>query len=136
MESNREPSRGAPWLPIGMLAMGTAGCDYAGNTGSGAAEVGSGFFQYVLFLCAILAAVIIVGGVLAMFVRRWFRSTEPSSGIGFTLEDLRLMHDRGELTLEEFENARARMVRNVRGTDSSRPDRSESRVSGRIPPPR
>ena len=54
----------------------------------------------------------------------------------FTLEDLRKMHERGELTLDEFEHARNKMFNRVRGTDAQAPGAGVSRVSGRVPPPR
>ena len=118
-----------------LLPLFASGCDSLA-IGTGAAEAGLGFFEYVIVLCGILVVVILVGGVLAMVARRKYRTPDNASTIGFTLQDLRRMHERGELSLEEFENARSTMLGNVRGTESPGASRSESRVSGRIPPPR
>jgi hypothetical protein len=84
----------------------------------------------------IMVILIIVGGVIAMNVRRKMNGGDDSSGIGFTLSDLRAMHERGELTLEEFQRARDKMLGSVRGRESSSPAGSESRISRRVPPRR
>ena len=122
-------------LPL-VLVLFMGGCGYGRDIGQGAADAGLGLFESVLFISAILVVVILVGGVIAMFARRRYRSPGDAPTIGFTLEDLRLMHERGQLSLEEFENAREKMLSKVRGSDNSRPAASESRISGRIPPPR
>ena len=123
-------------IPALTAALVLGGCGYGRDIGQGAADAGLGLIDSVLFVSAILVAVILIGGVIAMFARRRYRSPEDAPTIGFTLEDLRLMHERGELTLDEFQNARDKMFSKVRGIDAQRPSSSESRVSGRIPPPR
>ena len=123
-------------IPAFIAALFLGGCGYGRDIGQGAADAGLGLFESVLFVSAILVAVILVGGVIAMLARRRYRSPEESSTIGFTLEDLRRMHERGELSLDEFQNARDKMFSKVRETDVHRLSSSESRVSGRIPPPR
>lgn len=44
-------------------------------------------------------------------VKKWMRKDEePDSGIGFTLGDLRRLHDEGRMTDEEYEKARTQMI--------------------------
>ena len=123
-------------VPVFAAVLVLGGCGYGRRIGEGAADAGVGLFESVLFVSAILVVVILVGGVIAMFARRRYRSPADDSTIGFTLEDLRRMQERGELSLDEFQNARDKMFSKVRGTDDHRPSSTESRVSGRIPPPR
>lgn len=53
----------------------------------------------------------VVLGIVFWLIRRWFtREDDPGLSLGFTLDDLRQMHERGELTDEEFELARKKML--------------------------
>ena len=128
------PIGGAP-CPIGTLPPG-GGSTHLVFLGQGAVSDGLGLLESVLAVSGILVVVILVGGVIAMFVRRRLRGGDQAPTIGFTLEDLRLMQVRGEITLEEFENARGIMLGKVRGIDEPAQTVTRSRVSGRIPPPR
>lgn len=58
----------------------------------------------------LLVGLIIVGGVAIYFFRRWMWHDSRSSTAGFTLQDLRDLHARGELTDEEFNAAKAAMI--------------------------
>lgn len=90
-----------------------------------------------------LVAVICLGSAAIFWVRRWARGPMPTSRPGFSLEDLRLMYERGELTKREYDTARdatlhrarnaARQERQRRGgTDWSGPEGSGSSApSGR-----
>ena len=84
----------------------------------------------------IFVVLIIVLGVAAMAIRRKVNAPASTSTIGFTLADLRVMHERGEISLEEFDRARDRMLRSSKGDGPPAAATSESRVSGRIPPAR
>lgn len=75
---------------------------------------------------------LLVGGAIAMGLRRRLNADSETPSLGFTLEDLRSMRDRGELSQEEFEQAHQRMVGQVRRAAAGR-STSESRVPGRVP---
>ena len=62
----------------------------------------------------VLVAVVIVGGVLIYYIRKWMAGDSPTPAEGFTLQDLRDLHSRGELTDEEYQNARAAMIGRVK----------------------
>lgn len=60
-----------------------------------------------------LIVVVIVSSVVAVLVgylRRRFRSADPLPGLGLTLEELRLQHERGNLTVSEFESLKKKLV--------------------------
>ncbi|MBC01691.1 MAG: hypothetical protein CMJ34_00095 [Phycisphaerae bacterium] len=126
------PMLAARTIPVLASAVSASGAGFGGA----AVDSGVGLFESVIVVCGILVVVILAGGTIALIARRRYRHQDHGVSIGFTLEDLRLMHERGELTLEEFENAREKMLGKVRGIDGGSPSRSESRVSGAIPPPR
>jgi hypothetical protein len=75
-----------------------------------------------------IVAFIIVGGVVIYLIRRWLRSGEESESIGFTLQDLRDLHARGELSYEEFAHARQQMIGRLKqpGGGSARPGKTQS----------
>ena len=59
----------------------------------------------------ILIVLLVIGAAAVMRLRRWLKEDDaPSGGIGFTLSDLRQLHKEGQMTDEEFERARAKMV--------------------------
>src|SRR5437773_11905049 len=59
----------------------------------------------------VLIVICVVGWFLVVRVRRWLKD-EPgvTEGIGFTLGDLRALHRRGEISDEQFEKAKAKIV--------------------------
>jgi len=59
----------------------------------------------------ILIILLVIGAAGVMRLRRWLKEDDaPTGGIGFTLSDLRQLHKQGQMTDEEFERARAKMV--------------------------
>ena len=60
----------------------------------------------------ILIILIVISAAGVMRLRRWMKEDDdtPSGRIGFTLSDLRQLHKQGQMTDEEFERARAKMV--------------------------
>jgi hypothetical protein len=62
----------------------------------------------------VLVAVVIAGYATVLWVRRKLRPADEPPVPGFTLEDLRQMHRKGQLTDEEFERARSRMAASLR----------------------
>ena len=73
---------------------------------------------------------LLVGGAIAMGLRRRLNADSETPSLGFTLEDLRSMRDRGELSQEEFEQAHQRMVGQVRRAAAGR-GATESRALAR-----
>ncbi len=57
-----------------------------------------------------LVGFVFVGGVVIFYIRRWMKNDAMSNQSGFTLQDLRDMHRRGELTVEQFNAAKLAMV--------------------------
>lgn len=67
---------------------------------------------------ATVLVLMVVGGVLAFwFRRRWRRSRElgPDQGSGFGLQQLREMHQTGQITDKEYETLRVEVARRLGG---------------------
>lgn len=92
------------------------------------------------FWTAIIALVLFisVGGLIIFWARRWARGPNPTSKPGFTLEDLREMLERGEVTKREYDTARDTLLNKARqaakrererrgGTDWSGPESERPR---------
>jgi hypothetical protein len=72
-----------------------------------------------------LVVLALVGGVLMLWTRRMATGQGgPTETAGFGLDELQAMRDRGEITAEEHERARRRMV-----------ERLASRAPSRTSPP-
>lgn len=71
----------------------------------------------VMEWCGILALVVLVGSFVIMLIRRqYLKSTKNEAhDPGFSLSGLREMRDRGEITPEEYEAMRARVIAKVKG---------------------
>ena len=65
-----------------------------------------------VFVGAFFLVLLLVGGFIAlMYVKKWLKDQEePSGDIGFTLGDLRRLHQNGQMSDEEFEKARVQMI--------------------------
>ena len=59
---------------------------------------------------AALAGVVIVGGAIAMLVRKWMQPAQPGNGPAMTLEDLRTLHRSGALSDDEFAAAKTALL--------------------------
>lgn len=62
----------------------------------------------MIWLVVIVGLAVVLGVVAVIIRRRSLGDTGPS--IGFTLADLRAMHESGEISDEEFATAKARML--------------------------
>ena len=82
------------------------------------ANIDPAFFVWV----GVLVAVVVAGGILLTVIRRRFRADRPTERQGFTLHDVREMHRHGELSDEEFEQARAAILRQVSTSKNTSPD--------------
>jgi len=74
-----------------------------------------------------LMVLAVAGGLLMVWTRR-MAVGRPSQGRteGFGLDELRAMLERGELTAEEYDRARRRMVDRVRSAPSAKRPESPS----------
>ena len=74
--------------------------------------------QYtVIFWCVVITLVTLAGfGIIAYIKRHMYaRAQQGKYDTGFSLSDLRAMRDRGEITPEEYEQTRARVIAKVKG---------------------
>ena len=108
-------------------------------SGSGGLATEGNLLVTLLPWLGLLVLLVLVGGAVAILIRRRMAIDERPT-IGFTLGDLRAMRDRGEISEEEFEQAREKMVRAVRGDPAPRISQTvrprEARAVGAIPPRR
>ena len=68
---------------------------------------------------------LLVGGFFAISkLRQWLRDDTdvPASPIGFTLSDLRQLHKQGQMTDEEFERAKAKILGSAKAMAAKLPD--------------
>ena len=73
-------------------------------------------FSEVLPWILLLIGLVVVLGLVIYAARRLLHGGGTDVGGGFTLGDLRDLHAAGEITDEEYERARSRMIDRVRGT--------------------
>ena len=80
---------------------------------------------------------LLVGGFFAISkLRQWLRDDDaPVSPIGFTLSDLRQLHKQGQMTDEEFERAKAKLLGSAKAMTSNLPDPLARDRGGKQPPP-
>ncbi len=95
--------------------------------GALAAVSPGGLFQHVLPWLAVLALLVVAGGVAVWFVRRWLGRSGASGPAGFSLQELRQLHAQGRLTDDEFERAKASIIGRVKG-DDPRPITSDAQA--------
>lgn len=62
----------------------------------------------------VLFLLVVGGGVAVMWARRNAKAPESGPPSAFTLEDLRRLLDRGEITKREFDTARDAMIQRTR----------------------
>ena len=63
---------------------------------------------------AILAGMLLVAFVIVSWVRKRLKEPEQPVSAGFTLSDLRQLHKSGQMSDEEFERAKAKVVEAAR----------------------
>ena len=88
----------------------------------------------VLKLSLALVALVIVGWVTVLQVRRRLTQPDETSGTGFTLSDLRQLHKSGQMSDAEFERAKARVVEAAR--KAAERDAAPAGAGGPVRPPR
>ena len=82
---------------------------------------------------------LLVGGFFAISkLRQWLRDDDdtPVSPIGFTLSDLRQLHKQGQMTDEEYERAKSKIVGSAKAMAAKLPDPlARDRAGKQQPPP-
>jgi hypothetical protein len=74
----------------------------------------------------VLIGVIIVSYFTIVAVRRWSRQEDAHPPGGFSLTDLKQMHRSGQLTVEEYERARAMIVaRTKQAAEEQKPEKEK-----------
>ena len=68
--------------------------------------------QILVMSAALLACLIVLFAAVA-WLRKWSRRPDESLGTGFTLADLRQLHRSGQMTDEEFERAKAKIIQSA-----------------------
>ena len=69
------------------------------------AQIG-GIFVWAL----VIVALVLAGFVAVTWIRRWASSADDAPAGGFTLGELRRLHQAGQMTDEEYEKAKAMIV--------------------------
>ncbi|MEM1209551.1 MAG: SHOCT domain-containing protein [Planctomycetota bacterium] len=79
-------------------------------------------WNQVIFWVVVLVGFAIAAAVVLVVIRKSLLSdSSPSAPVGFGLRELEAMRDRGELTEEEYQRARTRMVARLTGEDAAEP---------------
>ncbi len=64
----------------------------------------------ILIASAIVVAVLLIGFVVVSQVKRRIQTSDEPAGSGFSLSDLRKLYKQGQMSAEEFEKAREKVV--------------------------
>ncbi len=75
----------------------------------------------VMLWSAILVALVVAGFLLVSYIKRRLDRPEESASTDFTLADLRQLHRSGKISDEEFERAKAKMLRRLAPPEKSPP---------------
>lgn len=75
----------------------------------------------ILIWSLVLMGLVIAGFVLVSWVRNKLREPDDAVSGGFTLGDLRDMHRKGQLSDEEFERAKQRLIGVLRQSPRKKP---------------
>jgi hypothetical protein len=71
----------------------------------------------------VLICLMLVGFFAISKLRQWLKEDDtPAPGIGFTLSDLRQLHKQGQMTDEEFERAKAKIIGGAKAMAAKLPD--------------
>ena len=75
---------------------------------------GSGLGDMLTAALWLIAGVVLLG-LAVVVIRRLVRRAEPPAPEPFTLDQLRALHELGQLSDEEYERARGKLVARMRG---------------------
>ena len=101
------------------------------------AQDSGGSMLRVIAWSLVLICLLMVGFFAISRLRQWMRDDDmPAPGIGFTLSDLRQLHKQGQMTDEEFERAKSKIVGGAKAMAAKLPDplaRDRGGAKGRPP---
>lgn len=89
----------------------------------------------VIFWALVIVVAIVVGFVAVTWVRRWAATPDQLPTAGFTLGDLRDLHKSGQMSDEEFEKAKAKIVDAARAAAARQAQQTEARPGPKGRPP-
>lgn len=78
----------------------------------------------------VLIAIVLVGAGIVYYLRKSLHDDQPGSSHGFTLYDLRQLHASGQLSDNEYENARSAMIKSVNPLRSENETDAETEKPG------
>jgi hypothetical protein len=64
----------------------------------------------IIMWSLLLIGLIVAGWVTVLQIKRRLQKPDVTAGAGFTLSDLRQLHKSGQMSTEEFERAKAKVV--------------------------
>jgi len=68
-----------------------------------------------IFIWSLVLILFLIGMFLLVSrIKQWLKAPETTVGTGFTLSDLRQFHKSGQMTDEEFEKAKSRIIEAAR----------------------
>jgi hypothetical protein len=86
---------------------------------------------------SIVLIVFLVGMFVAVsYLKKWMQDDDVAGpvGVGLTLSDLRKIHEAGEMTDEEYERARTKMMASAKAQTANMPDPAGGRRAPGAPP--
>jgi hypothetical protein len=86
-------------------------------------------FAETLPWIGLLAIFILLGGGIAIWLRKRMAVNGDDSSAGFILADLRRMRDQGEISPEEFESAKSKMIEGIKASTIRESPHSDDRRS-------
>jgi hypothetical protein len=115
---------GMRWLDLGLFVAQSDSAEQAGR-----------LFRSIAPWLAVLLLVVVIGGIVMTMIRRAMKQ-ESSSQDAFSLQALRDLHAKGDLTDDEFARAKQSMVgRTVSGSDKARATPTSAKPKNPLPPP-
>lgn len=92
-------------------------------------------FNAIMPWLLVLLAIVVTGWIILVILRRSSRGSGSLQDDGFTLGQLRRMHEQGELTDEEFEHSRIVILgHHAMNTTPDQPAKSDTSEGAEIPP--
>ena len=87
---------------------------------------------------SIVLIVLLVGMFVGVsYLKKWMKDDDvggSAGGLGLTLSDLRKIHEAGEMTDEEYERARTKMMAAAKAQTANMPDPAGGRRAPGLPP--
>ena len=88
----------------------------------------------VLFWSLVIVALVVTGFVVVSWVKRWASDAEEVPAGGFTLGELRRLHQEGQMSDEEYEKAKGMIVEAAKAMAAKRAERDNEERKRELPP--